>query len=77
MTLQHPTDEETKAQVRGAFLKIRQATVDNILRAETHQDMRQVLLDELREWCGWRENSEMVIDLLRVVEKLTAHLEGR
>lgn len=77
MTLQHPTDEEIKTQVRGAFLKIRQATVDNILRAETHQDMRQVLLDELREWCGWRENSEMVIDLLRVVEKLTAHLEGR
>ena len=66
-------DAEVKAQVRGEFLTRRRSTIDQILVSDTHQEMRQVLLDELKEWCRRRHKADLIIDLLMVVEKLLDH----
>ena len=62
------SDEEVKTQVRGAFLAQRQALVDDLLRAETNTDIRQILIDELNLRSGVSQHKDVVRNALRIVQ---------
>lgn len=62
------SDEEVKAKVRSSFLAQRQALVNDLLRAETNTDIRQIMIDELRLHSSFSRHKDVVHSALSIVQ---------
>ena len=61
-------EEQVKEKVRNAFLAQRQTLVNDLLRAETNTDIRQIMIDELKLRSSFSPHKDVVRNALRIVE---------
>lgn len=58
----------TEDQLHAAFSAQRKALVDELLRAETNTEIRQILIDELNLRSGITQHKDVVRSALRIVQ---------